>query len=221
MKAAVITDFPLIARGIIASLSSPGAKIQFECLAKSGPAARFKQLSGGDEDCYLIFHYNQREDDVHLQRVMKAAKPRGLLLLHSDVFPENIEAIASDTVIALVRHDCEEEKLCKAFSSLLQGKSYLSESSSAKYIEKKARRKNAFGLSSRELEVLSLMASGMTVSAISFSLGISGYTVRNHVQRIYSKLGVNDRVNAVLKAIRYGLIDTEAGFSDREGRGSG
>lgn len=65
---------------------------------------------------------------------------------------------------------------------------------------------NIESLTLREKEVLYLLARGMTTYSISLSLNISVHTVRNHVHRIYSKLGVNDKVSAIMKAISLGIL---------------
>ncbi len=61
-------------------------------------------------------------------------------------------------------------------------------------------------LSPREVEILNLLAQGMTAYSISLALGISVFTARNHVAKIYEKLAVNDRVGAVIKAISLGIL---------------
>jgi len=60
-------------------------------------------------------------------------------------------------------------------------------------------------LTSREHEVLALLAHGLTQQEISDRLGVSYVTVRNHVQHILSKLGVH----SILEAIAVSLIDQE------------
>jgi putative two-component system response regulator len=62
-------------------------------------------------------------------------------------------------------------------------------------------------LTSRELEVLSLLAEGLSTEAISERLVISVHTVRNHIQRIIMKLGVHSKLEAVSMALRQGIID--------------
>lgn len=61
-------------------------------------------------------------------------------------------------------------------------------------------------LSQRELEVLRLVAGGLTNREIAHRLFISDKTARNHVVSCLEKLGVNDRTEAVTKAIQRGLI---------------
>ncbi len=63
-------------------------------------------------------------------------------------------------------------------------------------------------LSERELEVLRLMATGLSNRDIAPLLFISESTVKTHVGHIISKLGVSDRVQAAVWAARHGLLST-------------
>jgi DNA-binding NarL/FixJ family response regulator len=62
------------------------------------------------------------------------------------------------------------------------------------------------GLTPREVEVLRLVALGLKHSEIADRLVISRKTARNHVEHIYSKIGVSNRPMACLFAARHGLI---------------
>jgi DNA-binding NarL/FixJ family response regulator len=64
----------------------------------------------------------------------------------------------------------------------------------------------ASDLSEREREVLKLLAQGLTNAEISERLYLTKGTVRNYVSAILEKLGVEDRTQAALAAIRYGLV---------------
>jgi NarL family two-component system response regulator LiaR len=64
-------------------------------------------------------------------------------------------------------------------------------------------------LTERELEVIRALAQGMSDRQIAGSLGISEKTVRNHTSNIYRKLHIFDRTQAVIYAIREGVIDVE------------
>ncbi len=61
-------------------------------------------------------------------------------------------------------------------------------------------------LTPRELEVLQLLARGLTNLEIGKQLFISKHTVKNHVSNIYRKLNVDDRTQIALLAIRNGLV---------------
>lgn len=60
-------------------------------------------------------------------------------------------------------------------------------------------------LTSREKEVLSLAARGMTTTRIARHLFVSTQTVRSHFRNIYPKLGVNSRTEAVIYAMQHGM----------------
>lgn len=62
-------------------------------------------------------------------------------------------------------------------------------------------------LSPREREVLKLIASGSSIPAMAKELFLAPSTVKTHVQRLYEKLGVNDRAAAVAEAMRRKLLD--------------
>jgi len=64
-------------------------------------------------------------------------------------------------------------------------------------------------LTERELEILKSLASAKTNRQIAKSLFITEKTVKNHISNIYRKLQVNTRTEAMLKAVKLGLIDLE------------
>jgi DNA-binding NarL/FixJ family response regulator len=63
------------------------------------------------------------------------------------------------------------------------------------------------GLTVREIEILKMLASGMANKQIAYTLKISDKTVRNHVSNMYQKLQIYDRSQAVLYAVRKGLVE--------------
>jgi DNA-binding NarL/FixJ family response regulator len=63
------------------------------------------------------------------------------------------------------------------------------------------------GLTAREIEILKLLATGQANKQIARQLHISEKTVRNHVSHMYEKLHIYDRSQAVLYAVRKGLVE--------------
>ena len=61
-------------------------------------------------------------------------------------------------------------------------------------------------LTQREAEVLSLLAKGFSVSAIARSIFVSDSTAKTHISKIYEKLGASNRADAIMKAVRSGLL---------------
>ncbi len=67
----------------------------------------------------------------------------------------------------------------------------------------------AQSLTQREIELLRLVAEGMSNKAIAQTLSISENTVKYHMRNILQKLGVQNRTEAVTQAIRAGLLDPD------------
>jgi DNA-binding NarL/FixJ family response regulator len=63
------------------------------------------------------------------------------------------------------------------------------------------------GLTAREVEILKMVATGLANKQIAYKLKISEKTVRNHVSNMYEKLDIYDRAQAVLYAVRKGLVE--------------
>jgi DNA-binding NarL/FixJ family response regulator len=76
----------------------------------------------------------------------------------------------------------------------------------ARLIPFKSGRDVGTDLSRRELEVLALLRDGHSTKEIAAALAVSSHTVRNHVQRILTKLHAASRLEAVAIAVRHGLI---------------
>ena len=62
------------------------------------------------------------------------------------------------------------------------------------------------GLTAREVDVLRLLARGLSSKEIATQLVISPKTARNHIEHIYAKIGVSSRVTASLFAVQHGLL---------------
>jgi transcriptional regulator EpsA len=75
----------------------------------------------------------------------------------------------------------------------------------ASHTDKSPAAASASALSVRELEIMKWVADGRTNVGIGEILGISPFTVKNHIQRIFSKLGANNRTEAVAKCNQSGL----------------
>lgn len=72
--------------------------------------------------------------------------------------------------------------------------------------ETNVKAQHALGISERELEVLELLAAGRSNKEIAGQLNLSPNTVKTHVARLYEKLDVGRRTEAILKARELGMI---------------
>lgn len=98
--------------------------------------------------------------------------------------------------------DTKSHEVLNAIRTVARGQQYIPPDVGAKLVQ----RLNNPELRERELAVLGLMAQGMSNLEIGMALSISENTVKTHVNRILSKLGVSDRTQAVIVAVKRGIV---------------
>lgn len=96
-------------------------------------------------------------------------------------------------------------EILNAVSRIRLGEYTLSTASIVKLLDS-SRKANTGDFTKREFEVLSELARSKSYRQIGESLGITSQTVKSHLERIYQKLGVNNRFNAVEKAVEMKYI---------------
>ena len=132
-------------------------------------------------------------------------------------------------VRGLVLKDSTTEVLFDAVVSVLAGQYFLARALLTDFIEtvrplidssRAQGGKLAFGLTPREREVLALVSAGGANKEIARQCGVSEETVKHHLTRIFSKLGVSNRTELAMLAARHGL-DTNATRNPSPGRVTG
>jgi two-component system NarL family response regulator len=98
--------------------------------------------------------------------------------------------------------DAKPNELLNAIRIVHSGQQYVSWTVASKLVK----RMNNPILSERELEVLRLIAQGLSNQDIGNALNIGESTVKSHVTHILNKLGVSDRTQAVIVGVKRGLV---------------
>jgi two-component system, NarL family, response regulator len=98
--------------------------------------------------------------------------------------------------------DAKPNELLNAIRTIHGGQKYVPPEVGAKLVQRMSNPK----LSERELDVLRLMAQGMSNADIAAALSIGEGTVKSHVNRILNKLDVSDRTQAVIVAVKRGIV---------------
>lgn len=116
--------------------------------------------------------------------------------------------------------DSEPDEIIRAVHAVHQGTAAISPSVSSDLVSavREAYRDNSqdiqdlaydLGITNREFEILKLLARGLNNTEISRTLAISETTVKTHMAKIFVKLDVRDRVQALVAAARIGLIEIQ------------
>src|SRR5258708_4831760 len=113
--------------------------------------------------------------------------------------------------IGYLLKDTQAAELRRAIKAAAAGQVQLSPQALAYLVREVRTPEKAVGLTERETEVLRLLVQGRSNKEIAQALQIVEDTVKTHVKHILAKLGVQSRTQAVLYAIRLGLVSTEQG----------
>ena len=153
-------------------------------------------------------------DGIEATRRIAASggSPHVLILTTFDLDDYVYEALRAGASGFLLK-DARAEELCTAVRTVAAGEALLSPSITRRLIESYTRRPppterpSALAeLTPRELEVLKLIARGLSNAQIAAELIVGDATVKTHVARIFSKLDLHDRAQAVVLAYESGLV---------------
>jgi len=131
-----------------------------------------------------------------------------MLTVHDEV--EYLEKAIDIGLEGYILKDSGLEELKRAIHSILEGDIFIEPKLSLELnnhsIKKNVDKEKIDTLTKREMEVLKLVAKGEFNKDIALTLDISERTVKNHIFNIFKKLGVSDRTQAAVFAIRNDLI---------------
>lgn len=154
-------------------------------------------------------------DGIDATRVITAVDdaPRVLVLTTFDLDDVVYDALRAGASGFLLK-DAPEERLVTAIRVVAEGGSLFAPSVTKKLIEEFSRRdgrlstRDLDALTDRETEVLRQVARGLSNAEIAAALFVSENTVKTHVARVLMKLGLRDRVQAVVVAYESGLVSS-------------
>ena len=112
--------------------------------------------------------------------------------------------------IGYLLKDTQAEALCQAIKAAAAGQVQLTPRAAARLMQAVSTPESPEALTKRETEVLRLLAQGQSNKQIAYRLHNTERTIKSHVSRILSKLGVQSRTQATLFAIRTGLVSLDS-----------
>lgn len=138
-----------------------------------------------------------------------ADPPHTLVLAGSPSVESAYRALAAGASAYVSKEEADAGGLCETILAVSRGQMILSSGIQAN-IARDIRTRRAgtrAELTARELEVLVLVAQGLTAAGVAARLELSPATVKTHLHHLYEKLGVSGRAAAVAEAMRRGLVD--------------
>jgi DNA-binding NarL/FixJ family response regulator len=214
IRVIIVDDQAVIREGLQVILAAQ-ADIQVVGLAANG-AELLDMLETDRPDLVLMDLRMPVMNGIRATQLVRERAPRlpVLVLTTYDDDEWVIDAVRAGASGYLLK-DCSREELLAAIKGTVQGASHLDPAVAGKVMD--ALRYGAPSnvelmsrLSERELEILRLLATGLSNAAIGDRLALAEGTVRNYVTTIFAKLNVTDRAQATALAWRYGLMKPDA-----------
>lgn len=206
----LVDDHAMVRQGVRAFLVTQG-DITVVGEAGSGEEA-IKLAAQHIPDIILMDLIMPNMDGVEATRRVKQVSPRSqIVVLTSYHEDEHIFPALKAGALSYILKDVSAEELASAVRKAAAGEAVLHPRVAARLIkELQGRRAEALNpfteLSERELEVLKLIADGMSNAEIAAKLVLSEKTVKGHVSNILSKLHLVDRTQAAVYAWREGVV---------------
>lgn len=199
----IVDDHPVVRIGLASMLGTQTGLAVVGSTSSGEEALKVLQRKGVD-----VLLLDLRMPGMNGIEVLRAVSrlprsPRVIVLTSFDTDEDIYRAVQAGAQ-GYVLKDTPQQEIVEAITAVHHGQRYIPRHIASRLAERMMRA----NLTSRELEILSMLAKGLTNKEIATALDISDNTVRNHVMSIIDKLEVSDRTEAATAAIQRGIIST-------------
>lgn len=210
----IADDHSMVRQGL-KQLLEIGDEIQVIGQAGDGETA-IKEILNLKPDVALIDINMPVINGIEVTRILKEKKSVTkivILTIHNEI--EYLLKAVDEGADGYILKDSDFDILIEAIKTVYKNESYIQSNMAlqlAKILnsqEDTNNLKNSNDLTKREIEVLRLVTKGLLNKEIAQKLCISEKTVKNHVSNIFKKIGVNDRTQAAVFAIKNSIVDLD------------
>ena len=215
IKVAIAEDNDFLATSIIEKLELFDDEIEFKFRGKNGKDFINKLDENHNLDIILMDIEMPEMNGIFATEIIRAKYPqiKTIILTVFDDEENILKAIQAGAMGYLLK-DETPDTIINGIKMVLDGGAPMSPTIAAKSLEIlrnpdrviTEEEKEDFCLSKREIEVLDQLSQGLDYNEISENLFISPSTVRKHIENIYKKLQVNNKMKAVKKGLKHNII---------------
>lgn len=210
LKVIIADDHSMIREGLKQLLELDG---DIQVIGEAGNGEECLELLKNIKPDVILLDINMPiMNGLKLLEVLRNSKYKNqkvlILTIHNEV--EYLLKAVDIGVEGYVLKDADSSILKKAIYKVCSGENYIDSSMVPLMNERIAQEKEKAEedkLTRREIEVLKLLAEGLFNKEIAYKLSISEKTVKNHVSNIFKKIGVFDRTQAAVYAIKNNIVE--------------
>ncbi|MGR6966423.1 response regulator [Geodermatophilus sp. URMC 61] len=211
LRAVVADDHALVRSGVVGVLEGGGLEVVGE--ASDGHEAVEQALQHRPDVVVMDVRMPRMDGIEGTRRLRRLAEPPQVLVLTTFDLDEYVFRALEAGAAGFLLKDAAPDRLVDAVRVVATGEALLAPVVTRRLIERYlqapapvAGPDPAADLSPREREVWQLVAQGLSNTEIAAALVVTEATVKAHVTRLLAKLGVRDRVQAVVRAYESGLV---------------
>jgi two-component system nitrate/nitrite response regulator NarL len=204
----VADDHPLVREGLVRAVGDQPA---LEVVGSAGNGREaLEEIKRIQPDVALLDVKMPELDGMAVVRALtRDGVPTRVVFLSAYVDSGVAYRALAEGAVGFLSKESSSQAVCEAIVAAARGETVMSpevQSGIAEEIRLRAAPERV-ALSSREREVLALIAEGMSAPDIGKRLHLSAATVKGHLHSLYEKLGVSERAAAVAEAMRRGLLE--------------
>jgi two-component system response regulator DegU len=206
----LVDDHRMLREGLRRSLEEEGFYVVGE--AADGEAA-VRLVPAAKPDVILMDVSMPDMDGIEAtKRILQTSPEQRVVMLTMHADKDLIDQAIKAGAVGYLTKDCSIDEVTEAVRMAANGETALSPAlaktmlTEVRKIDEKAAREEDRLVTKREEEVLQLIADGCSTPEVAQKLYISQKTVKNHLASIYEKLNARDRTQAVLLAVRMGIV---------------